>query len=91
MAKVEFAGRLAMREEGPMWVAYYALPDTMSGAVFLGSIALRFVQDKERKDTFMELMREAVSDIIEEQTGSRPVWPEPHGHPAPESERGGNA
>ena len=80
-------GRLAMRVEGDLWVAYYALPDTMEGAFFLGSIQMRFVMDKDRKQTFMDLMKEAVADIIEEKTGERPHWATPHS--APEHERGG--
>lgn len=76
-----------MRVEGDLWVARYALPNTMDGAVFLGSIAMAFVQDHERKVRFMSLMRDAVSDILEHSTGTRPIWPEPDGHPAPEHER----
>lgn len=83
-------GRLAMRHEGTWWNAYYAMPNTMEDAILLGSIQMRFVQDKARKSAFMELMREAVSDILEELTGARPVWPEPEGQPAPESERSGH-
>ena len=51
---------------------------------------MRFVQDRERKDAFMALMREAVSDILEEKTGQRPTWPEPP-QGAPEHERGGHS
>lgn len=69
-------GRLAMRHEGDFWNAYYALPNSMEGAILLGSIAMRFVTRKKRKDAFMELMKEAVADIIEETTGDRPAWPE---------------
>ena len=83
-------GRLALREEGKFWVAYYALPDTMEGALLLGSIAMRFVQNQERKDAFMGLMREAVADILEEKTGTRPTWPNPPQR-APEHERGGHS
>ena len=84
-------GRLAMRHEGAFWNAYYALPDTMEGALHLGSIAMRFVTDNpERKEAFMAMMKDAVADILEEQTGSRPTFPD-GAQPAPESERGGHA
>jgi len=68
-------GRLAMRVEGGHWNAYYAMPDTMDGAVWLGSIAMRFVQSEKRKEAFMGMMKEAVADIIEEIAGERPIWP----------------
>jgi hypothetical protein len=68
-------GRLAMRVDGQNWNAYYAVPDTMEGAIFLGSIAMRFVQNPVRKALFMTLMQEAVSDLLEEITGERPTWP----------------
>jgi hypothetical protein len=81
-------GRLAMRVEGENWVAYYAMPDTMVDAVFLGSIRMGAVRRSPRyKETFMTLMREIVSDIIEEQTGVRPDWNGPRR--APEHERSG--
>jgi hypothetical protein len=80
-----------MRVEGDYWAAYYALPNTMENSVLLGKIALRFVADIERKAEFMAMMREAVSDMIEEQTGKRPIWPDLEGQPAPESERSGSA
>ncbi len=84
-------GRLAMRHEGPNWNAYYAMPGTMEGAIPLGSIAMRFVEGKpERKEAFMEMMKEAVSDLIEELTGHRPTWPE-GAHAAPEHERAGHS
>jgi hypothetical protein len=84
------AGRLALRHEGGSWVAYYALPDTMQGALILGSIAMGSVINRpERKEQFMALMREVVSDFIEEATGERPRWPDPPS-PAPEHERAGN-
>lgn len=82
-------GRLAMRHEGAQWNAYYALTNTMDGAIFLGSIAMRFVVDETRKHLFMALMREAVSDLIEEQTGHRPTWPDGV-QAAPEHERAGH-
>jgi hypothetical protein len=82
-------GRLALRHEGDFWNAYYAMPDTMEGAILLGSIRIRFVETQERKDAFLALMREAVSDILEEATGARPTWPEGP-QPAPERERSGH-
>lgn len=86
-------GRLALREEGSMWNAYYALPDSMEGAIFIGSIAMRFVSgpdNEPRRAIFMTLMRDAVSDMMEELFGTRPTWPEGP-VTAPEHERGGNA
>lgn len=81
-------GRLAMRREGTLWVAYYALNDTMEGALFLGSIRMVAVEyHPQRKETFMALMREMVSDILEQSTGQRPSWKD--ARPAPEHERGG--
>jgi hypothetical protein len=56
----------------------------------LGGIAMRFVVDSERKAAFIDIMREAVSDLIEEETGVRPTWPEGV-RPAPEIERSGHS
>lgn len=83
-------GRLAMRHEGTNWNAYYAMPSTMEGAILLGSIAMRFVVgNPERHKAFMDLMREAVSDVIFDETGQRPTWPEGVQR-APEHERAGH-
>lgn len=83
-------GRLAMRHEGANWNAYYAMPGTMDGAIFLGSIAMRFIEGHpDRKDAFIGFMREAVADLIEELTGQRPSWPDGP-QPAPEHERAGH-
>lgn len=84
----EQIGRLAFREEGENWTAYWAQPGTMEGAIQLGQIKLRFVAERERKDAFIALMRAAMSDMIEEATGIRPVWPD-NPQPAPEHERAG--
>lgn len=84
-------GRLATRHEGKFWNAYYAMPDTMADAILLGSIAMRFVTDNAgRKSAFMAMMQDAVSDILEEQTGARPTWPDGP-HAAPEAERSGHS
>jgi hypothetical protein len=81
--------RLALREEGSLWVAYCAKADTMDDALFLGSIRRRFVDNPVHKAIFMGLMQDAVGDLIEEASGQRPTWPYA-AQAAPESERGGN-
>lgn len=81
-----------MRREGHIWIAYYALPDTMEGAILLGSIAMRFVENnEERKEAFMGMMRDAVTELLKERTGAEDVtWPDGP-QPAPEHERSGSA
>lgn len=83
-------GRLAMRVEGDLWVAYYAMPNTMKDAVFLGSIQMAFVQDWQRKELFMSMMKDCVTDIIKEVVGVNPEWPD-GAKPAPQHERAGRA
>lgn len=80
-----------MRVEGSYWVAYYALPNTMKGAIEIGRIAMTVVQRQDRKAAFMALAREGVGDILEGITGTRPTWPNPEGDPAPQHERSGRA
>ena len=83
-------GRLAMRHEGENWNAYYALPDSMEAPVFLGSICMGAITaNAQRKQAFMDMMRDIVSDLIEAKTGVRPTWGGPHS--APEHERSGAA
>lgn len=80
--KLQQIGHLAFREEGENWNAYYALTDTMDGALLLGSIRMAIIIDHpNRRATFMGLMREAVADIIEEKAGVRPTWKEPKAAP----------
>lgn len=82
-------GRVAMRHEGELWNAYYALPDSMSRPIFLGSIRMGAVADNpQRKEAFMNMMRDIVSDIIEAEIGIRPTWGGPQS--APEHERSGH-
>ena len=69
-------GRLALRHEGDDWRAYYALPDSMEGALLLGSVRMAVIaDDPRRRDAFIDLMKEGVGDIIEQATGARPEWP----------------
>jgi hypothetical protein len=80
-------GRLAMRQEGGFWVAYYAHPKTMELAEELGRITMAAIVDNpERKDAFMRMMRDVVGDILEGITGVRPTWRDPV--PGPDRERG---
>jgi hypothetical protein len=82
-------GRLALRVEGNWWVAYYAKPNTMDGAIEMGRIAISIVHDENRKHAFMEIMKSAIGDFIENKSGTRPdFWDET---PAPENEKAGRA
>ena len=82
-------GRLAFRVEGDWWAAYYAKPDSMEGAFELGRIAMRLVQDRARKEAFMTIMRDSISDFMQDIWGQRPdgfITSD-----APEHERSGRA
>lgn len=68
------AGRLAFRVEGDNWNAYYAMQDTMEGALYLGSIRMALVQIPRRKEAFIEIMRDAVGDILGGIVGAEPSW-----------------
>ncbi len=89
MSDKDQIGRLALRVEGDNWCAYYALAGTMDGALPLGSIRMAIACIPARKQAFMDLMRDAVADIIEEKVGVRPSWGGPER--APEHERTGSA
>lgn len=89
MTKVEAGGRLAMRHEGTYWVAYWAMPDTMDKAIELGRIAMAFVQDKERKELFMSMMKSCVAEIFSSRGVDIHHWGDPM--TAPETERAGEA
>jgi len=85
MAKVK-VGRLAFRVEGVNWNAYYASPDSMENAIYLGSIRMSFVErNPRRKHEFMSLMRSCFADAVKELTGEYPSWESPIS--APEHER----
>jgi hypothetical protein len=88
--KSTLVGRLALRQEGTLWNAYYALPETMEGAIFLGSIKIGAVTgNPDRKEAFASLMWGIVAEIIEEKTGCKPECALLE--TAPESERAGNS
>jgi hypothetical protein len=82
-------GRLAFRQEGGMWNAYWAPnQNNMDKALLIGSIRLSTVEGKIRED-FMDLMKASFDNIVKDRLGRKPTWSKPR--PAPESERGGNA
>lgn len=82
-------GRLAMRMEGDWWVAYFAAPTSMEGALELGRIKLRLVEDKDRKEAFMAIFQSFIGELIKEKTGREPSsWDRSM---APEHERSGSA
>lgn len=82
--------RLALREEGPFWNAYMALPDTMKDAKLIGSIAMGAVRaNPEIKDGFMKVMQQVLAHAIESVTGESPgEWDV---GPAPEADRAGHS
>jgi hypothetical protein len=84
-------GRLALRVEGAAWNAYYAMPDTMEGALWLGSIAMATVADNpERKEAFMDLMKGIVGEFLNDFYQQPVTWPDPPQR-APERERSGSS
>ena len=86
--KQQAVGRLALRSEGANWNAYYAQEGTMEGALLLGSIKMSLVHGS-LKERFIELMRDALANAIEDTVGQRPTWNKPQS--APENERSGSA
>ena len=84
-------GRLAMRQEGDWWVAYFAQMDTMVGAIELGRVHMFIASNPALKTPAMELFKCVVGSMIGEVTGGAAVsWPTPP-EPAPEHERSGTA
>jgi len=82
-------GRLALREEGDFWNAYWC-PNTnnMDKSVLLGSIRLNVIKGSLRED-FIELMKSSFEILAKDVIGQTPTWSKPK--PAPEDERSGNA
>lgn len=86
---IQQAGRLAMRVEGDWWVAYYAMNETMGGAVEIGRMHMGVVMNADRKAAFMDLCFDAVREFIEAVSGGAVIRHE--ARPAPEHERAGRA
>jgi len=79
-------GRLVFREKCEFWVAYFALDKTMNGALELGRIRMALVERPDRKNQFMDTMREVFGDLCQQELGVRPKCLGPE--IAPEHERG---
>lgn len=89
MSKTQ-VGRLALRREGRQWVAYWAEPDTMKGAVWLGAVPIAVAErHPQLRERWMQLMRDLVSALLREQ-GVPPVgWGGEEA--APQHERSGHS
>ena len=82
-------GRLALRQEGKWWNAYWAPHQTdMDNAILIGSLRLRLARD-EAKQVFIDAMRKAFDNACKDVTGQTPDWGDPQS--APEHERAGQA
>jgi hypothetical protein len=86
----KIAGRLAFRAEGNNWNAYYALPDTMEGALLLGSININLVtRHMEVQEAFKEAMKTALGAVLSGIAGGEDIgWMDERY--APEHERAGH-
>jgi hypothetical protein len=81
-------GRIAIRTEGDILVARYAMPDTMEDAIFLASISKSACDlDRGIFEAFMQLARTIVAVILKDTTGADVTWKDPER--APEHERAG--
>jgi hypothetical protein len=81
-------GRIALREEGDWWVAYWARPDTMDGALPLARVRMNLVaKDKAIKRAFIEFAQLIMTHGIEAVGGKIEGWHAPI--PGPPHERGG--
>ncbi len=90
MSEKGLAIRLCMRVEGDFWVAYVAPPNTMDGAFCAGSISIVYIaHNAERREAFLDMMRDALSETIPEMRGKTLYWNDPVS--APEHEKAGRA
>jgi hypothetical protein len=78
------SGRLAFRVEGTMWNCYYALPDTMQDAIYLGSLHMTIARNLKHKKAFMNIMRNSLNEFFKDQNLIVDHWKT---ETAPEHER----
>ena len=82
--------RLTFRVEGLWWNCYLAPPNSMEGAIKLGSILMSAVEDSaECKQLFMLAIQAAFDAFARSELGVIPAWSEPT--IGPENERAGRA
>lgn len=63
--KLHDVGRLAFRVEGDWWVAYWALPDKMEGALELARVQLAIVHGHPwRKSQFMKMLEHFIKEMF---------------------------
>jgi hypothetical protein len=68
------AGRIALRVEGDFYNAYYALPDSMKGAIFIGCIRVALIKNDEvRRMQFLDFVRAAIEELLKDR-GHNIVW-----------------
>lgn len=83
-------GKLALRQEGAWWVAYYDIQHNEQPKVELCRMHMDAMMiNAARRDQFMTLARDLVGDLIHAATGIRPEWGGVQ--PAPESEKAGHS
>ena len=83
-------GRIAVRSIRDEVHFFYAMPDTMKGALLLGTVKANILRGHPaRFDAMLAIYREAVTDMIEAATGARIEFDQPQR--APEHERGHGA
>jgi hypothetical protein len=90
MPKKQQIGRLAVRTEGNFVNAYYAMPNTMDGALMLFGVSRAAAEYPGVRDKVIELGQAIVTSILHDITGEVVEWPNAP-MPAPEHERAGNS
>jgi hypothetical protein len=87
--KEQMAMRLAIREEGEFVNAYHAAPNTMEGAMLVGSIRAAILrQHRDIWQDWKNLMTRAYQVVIHDVTG---IHAEMNEQAAPEHEKSGRA
>lgn len=81
--------RIAIRREGAFVNAYFAPPDSMEGAILMGSVRTSILQKTPgAMEAYQELMKSAIATACSDTIGAVTEF---RVEPAPESERSGHA